>query len=190
MVAAEDRDSFRSFLDDHDFEQVDSHEKSWFYDTEVVEFEKRLAPTQPIGFDLLVNGLGCRQTGAQWSFEYLREHSRTREISGGTSSTVARAVEGPLLVAAKIHSGRETDFRDVVAIAPEIDLDAVTPHLHRGDDDELCQQLHRGVEILDSDDLRHGFRSEFGASSVSTETIERVQKYLNTQIHQLESNSQ
>jgi hypothetical protein len=31
----------------------------------VIGFEKRLTPQQPIGFDLLVNGLGCRQTEAQ-----------------------------------------------------------------------------------------------------------------------------
>jgi len=39
--------------------------KKWVSDTEVIGFEKRLTPQQPIGFDLLVNGLGCRQTEAQ-----------------------------------------------------------------------------------------------------------------------------
>jgi len=40
---------------------------------------------------------------------------------------------GQSLVAAKLQR-RETDLRDVLAVA-EIDLDAVTPHLRRGDDD-------------------------------------------------------
>jgi len=49
-------------LERQGFEETDSHAKEWFYDTKVIEYEKRLTPQQPIGFDLPVNGLGCRQT--------------------------------------------------------------------------------------------------------------------------------
>jgi hypothetical protein len=42
-------------------------------------------------------------------------------------TTTARVIDGAVLVAAKLHSGRETDLRDVLAVAEEIDLDAVTP---------------------------------------------------------------
>jgi len=47
-------------------------------------------------------------------------------------------------------------------VAEEIDLDAVTPHLRRGDDDALREQLERGLEILESDELKHGFRVTSG----------------------------
>jgi hypothetical protein len=94
-------------------------------------------------------------------------------------------VDGTVLVAAKLHSGRETDLRDVLAIAEEIDLDAVTPHLHRGDGDSLRAQLERGVEILESDELRHGFRSDFGASTVSESTVADLKEYLSVQIDRL-----
>jgi len=43
-------------------------------------------------------------------------------------TTTARVIDGTVLVAAKLHSGRETDLRDVLAVAEEIDLNAVTPH--------------------------------------------------------------
>ena len=152
VVALEAKAEFVEFLETHGFKETDSHAKEWFYDTEVVEYEKRLAPQQPIGFDLLVNGLGCRQTEAQWSFDYLYDHSRKQEVSGGTKTTTARVIDGAVLVAAKLHSGRETDLRDALAIAEEIDLATVTPHLHRGDDDALRAQLEHGVDILESDD--------------------------------------
>ena len=84
------------------------------------------------------------------------------------------------------HSGRETELRDVLAIAEEIDLDAVTPHLRRGDDDALWEQLERGLEILESDELKHGFRSDFGASAVSTETVTALQEYLSAQVDELD----
>jgi len=60
-------------------------------------------------------------------------------------------------------------------VAEEIDLDAVTPHLRRGDDDALREQLERGLEILESDELKHGFRSDFGASVVAEETVSALQ---------------
>jgi len=185
VVLPEEKAAVVEFLETRDFEETDSHAKEWIYDTEVVEYEKRLSPQQPIGFDLLVNGLGCRQTEAQWSFDYLHKHSAQQEISGGTATTTARVVDGAVLVAAKLHSGRETDLRDVLAIAEEIDLDAVTPHLHRGDGDSLRAQLERGVEILESDELRHGFRSDFGASAVSESTVADLKEYLSVQIDRL-----
>lgn len=182
VVASERRDAFESFLESRGFELTDSHEKDWFYETEVVEYEKRLAPKQPIGFDLMVNGLGCRQTEAQWSFDYLHDHSSVRESSAGMVTTTARIVDGAVLVATKLHSAREGDLRDAVAIAEEIDLDDVTPHLHRGDEHALVTQLERGLEILERDEFEHGFRSDFGATSVSEETVSVLKTYLGQQV--------
>lgn len=178
VAAPDDKDEFVAFLEAHGFERIASHEKDWSRTIEVVEYEKRLAPRQPIGFDLLVNGLGCRQTEAQWSFDYLLRHSDERDVSGARTRTTAPVVDGSLLVAAKLHSGRETDLRDVLAVAETIDLDAVTPHLMRGDEQALRSQLERGLEILESEELRHGFRSDFGASTVSEGTIRAVRDYI------------
>jgi len=185
VVAPEAKAALVDLLEHRGFGKTDSHAKEWFYDTEVIEYEKRLTPQQPIGFDLLVNGLGCRQTEAQWSFDYLYDHSHQQEVSGGTVATTARVIDGAVLIAAKLHSGRETDLRDVLAVAEEIDLDSVTPHLRRGDDDALREQLERGLEIVESDELKHGFRSDFGASAISEETVTALQEYLSVQIGQL-----
>jgi len=185
VVAPDTKAEFAEFLERQDFEKTDSHAKEWFYDTEVIEYEKRLTPQQPIGFDMLVNGLGCRQTEAQWSFDYLYDHSHQQEVSGGTVTTTARVTNGAVLVAAKLHSGRETDLRDVLAVAEEIDLDTVTPHLQRGDKSALREQLRRGLEIVESDELKHGYRSDFGASAVSEETVSALQQYLSSQIEKL-----
>lgn len=132
-----------------------------------------------------MNGLGCRQTEAQWSFDYLYEHSTEQDVSSGMTATTARVINGAVLVAAKLHSGRESDLRDVLAVAEEVELDAVTPHLHRGDEEALRAQLERGLDILESEELKHGFRSDFGSSAVSEETITSLREYLSNQIDQL-----
>jgi hypothetical protein len=185
VVAPDAKVDFVEFLERRGFEKTDSHAKEWVYDIEVVEYEKRLTPQQPIGFDLLVNGLGCRQTEAQWSFDYLSDHSHQQEVRGGTVKTTASVIDGAVLVAVKLHSGRETDLRDVLAVAEEIDLDAVTPHLRRGDDDALREQLESGLEIIESDELKHGYRSDFGTSAVSEETVTALQEYLSARIEDL-----
>jgi len=186
VVAPDDTQSFETFLESNGFERIARQEKHWEYATAVIEYEKRPAPNRPIGVDLLVNGLGCRQTEAQWSFEYLRGHSSERQIHGQSNSTTARVVDGSVLAAAKLHSGRATDIRDVVAIAEDVDLDDVTAHLRRGDGEALCQQLVRGRETLDGDDFKHGFRSDFGASEVKAETVQRLRRYLAERIDELD----
>lgn len=186
VVAPADTETFEQFLQSSDFERIDRHEKHWRYATAVIEYERRLAPTRPIGVDLLVNGLGCRQTEAQWSFEHLYEHSTERTVSGQTVSTETRVVDGPVLVAAKLHSARSADLRDAVAVTEEIDLENVTAHLLRGDEEALQAQLQRGLDILDSEDFEHGFRSDFGASTVQEETVERLRGYLDERIDELD----
>jgi hypothetical protein len=114
VVAPGSKADFVEFLEQQGFEETDSHAKEWFYDTEVIEYEKRLTPQQPIGFDLLVNGLGCRQTEAQWSSNYLYGHSHQQEVSGSTVTTTGRVIDGPLPVS----------FRVVVTITPKSRLEA------------------------------------------------------------------
>lgn len=185
VVASESKEAFAAFLENRGFEKTDAHQKDWRYATEVIEYKKYLAPRRPIGFDLLVNGLGCRQTGAQWSYDYLTAHSHERTVSTATTATTAQTIDGAVLVAAKLHSGRETDLRDVLAIGKEIDFDTVMPHLLRGEESALRDQLDRGVDLLDSDELRHGFQSDFGGSTVSEMTVARLRKYLSARIEQL-----
>lgn len=134
VVTPNAKEEFGEFLESLGFEKSDSHAKKWFYDTEVVKYEKRLHPPTAIGFDQLVNELGCRQTQTQQSFEYLYDHSQQEEVSGGTRTTTARVIDGAVPVAAILYSGRETDRRDVLTIAEEIDLETFTPHHQRGDD--------------------------------------------------------
>ena len=114
VVAPDSKADFVEFLERRDFEETDSHAKEWFYDTEVIEYEKRLTPQQPIGFDLLVNGLGCRQTEVQWSSDYLYDHSDQQEMSGSTSDDDGQSHRWGSPGGGQLHSGRKTDLRDVL----------------------------------------------------------------------------
>lgn len=54
------------------------------YSREIEFFERTEELPHPVGVDILVNWLGCRQTEAEWSFDYLRKHSTPTTISGGS----------------------------------------------------------------------------------------------------------
>lgn len=184
VIAPEEYDEVVEFLEAHDFERVDELEvppEETRYNREMELFERSDGLVHPVGVDLLVNGLGCRQTEAEWSFEYLCEHSTEQTISGGSRSTTARTANGEVLVAAKLHSSRPTDLADVLAAVPEIDLEMVSMHLHRGDEEALHSQLADAREFIENDGLDHRFKSLFGQSAVSQNEIEALLDFLEAQ---------
>ncbi len=186
VISIEVKEKISEFLENNQFELRRKHKKDWFYDREVEEYKKSLSSEFPVGIDLLVNGLGCRQTDAEWSFEYLYEHSSKREVKAGVNRTLARVLDPEVLIAVKLHSGRETDIRDVTALVKDSDLEDVTEHLHRGEEKTVKRQLEKAVQILSQDDLKHGYKSDFGESSVPVDSIKRLRDYISEQVEWLE----
>ncbi|SDK15907.1 Uncharacterised nucleotidyltransferase [Halovenus aranensis] len=185
VIAPEDYDELVDFLEEHNFERTDELEvlpEETIYNREIELFGRTEGLVHPIGVDVLVNGLGCRQTEAEWSFEYLRNHSTVTTISGGSKSTTARAADGEILVAAKLHSARETDLADVLAMVPEIDFQKVESHLYRGDEEVLQSQLNEAKKFVEEGGLDHRFKSLFGKSAASPEDIDALVSFLDRQL--------
>ena len=184
VIAPEDYDEVVTFLEEHDFERDEELEvppDETVYNREIELFERSEGLVHPVGVDVLVNGLGCRQTKAEWSFEYLREHSTEQTISGGSRLTTARTADGEVLVAAKLHSGRPTDLADVLAAVPEIDFETVAKHLHRGDEEALRSQLDEARKFIENEGLDHRFKSLFGRSTASQDDIKKLLSFLDAQ---------
>ena len=184
VIAPDDYDEVVTFLEEHDFERDEELEvppDETIYNREIELFERSEGLAHPVGVDVLVNGLGCRQTKAEWSFEYLREHSTEQTISGGSRLTTARTADGEVLVAAKLHSGRPTDLADVLAAVPEIDFETVAKHLHRGDEEALRSQLNEARKFIENEGLDHRFKSLFGRSTASQDDIKKLLSFLDAQ---------
>ena len=184
VIAPEDYDEVVTFLEEHDFERDEELEvppDETIYNREIELFERSEGLVHPVGVDVLVNGLGCRQTKAEWSFEYLREHSTEQTISDGSRLTTARTADGEVLVAAKLHSGRPTDLADVLAAVPEIDFETVAKHLHRGDEEALRSQLDEARKFIENEGLDHRFKSLFGRSTASQDDVEELLNFLDAQ---------
>lgn len=185
VIAPGAYDSLVSFLEEKGFERTDSFEvppEETIYSREIELFQLSEGLPHPVGVDVLVNGLGCRQTGAEWSFEYLRAHSSETTISGGTRETTVQAAEGAVLVAAKLHSARPTDLADVLAAVPAIDFETVASHLHRGDEKALQDQLREAKAFIEDGGLDHRFKSMFGQSSASSDDIDALVNFIEQQL--------
>ena len=184
VIAPDDYDEVVTFLEEHDFERDEELEvplDETVYNREIELFERSEGLVHPVGVDVLVNGLGCRQTKAEWSFEYLREHSTEQTISGGSRLTTARTADGEVLVAAKLHSGRPTDLADVLAAVPEIDFETVAKHLHRGDEEALRSQLDEARKFIENEGLDNRFKSLFGRSTASQDDVKELLSFLDAQ---------
>lgn len=173
-------DEFTEVLEENGFEEVVDRELD-SYCGRYLAFEKN--EELPVTIDLLVNGLQCRQTTAAWSYTYFKQHSTTAEIEGSELTVEARIPEKELLVAVKLHSGRLTDARDAVALAPDLDLDELETHLDRGDHEKLEQFLNRVASIIAGDDFENAFKGVFQQRTLPEENIDKLQQFIQDRLH-------
>lgn len=174
---------YDSFLADHDYERANEYETSALYEGRFIQYTKDVG--NPVSIELMVNALRCRQTDAEWSYRYLDQQSQPATV-GQTLTVETRIPEQELLVAIKLHSGRLTDVRDVVAAATDADFDRVETHLHRGDPAALNSQLEHMVEQLTDESFADAFKGEFQQNTLPEDDIERVRTFLDNQQEHLE----
>lgn len=176
-------DDYGTFLVDQGYERTSEHDTSGIYEGRFVQYSKDVG--NPVSIELMVNALRCRQTNAEWSYRYLDQHARPVTV-GRTLSVETRIPERELFLAIKLHSGRFTDARDVVAAATEADFDRVETHLHRGDPESLADQLAGISEQLAAESFIDAFQGEFQQQTVPEATIDRVREFLAAQQERLQ----
>jgi hypothetical protein len=178
VIRDEDLDAFAEILQDRGYAKAIDKDLD-VYGGRFVAYEQDAE--LPVSIDLLVNGLTSRQTDATWRYDYLREHAAPREIQGSEQAVTAHVPEKELLIAVKLHSGRLTDVRDVVALAENADFDAVTTHWDRGDVDRRGDVLADALATLTSADFADAFKGVFSRQETPEHMIERVRTFLTAQ---------
>jgi hypothetical protein len=132
----------------------------------------------PVRFDLLVNALVSRETGAAWSFDYIKEHSSVTTITGVSASVNCRIPERELLIAFKIHSARKADVRDIVMLAENSDTDKISKHLRRGKIEILRGQISKVIESINDPNLVDSLKGAFRMTASVMKQIEKARKIL------------
>ena len=182
VIPSEACDEYRDLLADHGYEFTKDYESSGMYGGEMIQFRKEVSGNS-IEVELLVDALGCRQTDAEWGYDYLHRYS-TREVIRGTrpeNELATRIAEPELLVALKLHSGRPQDARDAVAVAADADFERIASHLFRGDANALAGSLDRVLDETGRAQFDDSFKGVFGLTNLPTERIDAVRDFLERQ---------
>jgi predicted nucleotidyltransferase len=175
VIQGGDVNEFTTVLEDAGFEEVQDTELD-VYGGRYMAYEKDRE--LPVTIDLLVNSLHCRQTSASWSYDYFRKHSITKGITGTEQNIRASIPEMELLIAVKLHSGRKTDARDVVALAENIDTRQLRRHLDRGDREKLEEVLDQVYSTVSSDNFQDSFKGVFQQGSLPRRKIQKIQGFI------------
>lgn len=177
VIAADQFDRFAAILRDEGYERIED------VDLEAGRFIAfQRVDDLPVTVDVMVRAVQSRETGAVWRYEELMREATRVTIEGSERSVTVRIPATEALLAMKLHSGRLTDARDVVALADDVDFDRVAAALDRGDDEQLRAVLERVRDTIGSEDFRDAYKGVFTAEDLPEDRIAAVQAFLTQQI--------
>ncbi|PIN93104.1 hypothetical protein COU61_01050 [Candidatus Pacearchaeota archaeon CG10_big_fil_rev_8_21_14_0_10_35_13] len=128
----------------------------------------------PVDIDLLINGLVSRTTEATWSYDYIKKNSVKRKLN----SSEFLIPEKELLIAMKLHSGRLSDIRDIVALMP-CDKEKLKKHLLIGNQEKLLESIKKQLAFLNKPQFDDSFKGIFGPFSLIEKNVRETKELLN-----------
>ena len=159
VLKKDDLEKFEELLRYHKLEKTIVKKLDHVYASEFIRYETKQQP--PASFDLLINGLGSRTTYASFSLELLEQHSRKRKVIGTEKEVTLLVPDPEVLIALKIHSGRLTDFRDIVALCHNINLEIVRKLIMVGNTAVVKQNIQKLLGLLERKEFMDSFKGVF-----------------------------
>lgn len=138
-------------------------------------YEKRIESTLPVYIDLLINGIGIRQTGGFLSYQLLQENTEMRTISGVQKEITIRVPKREVLVALKLHAGRLTDLRDIASLTYNLDHHLLQQLITIGDTKRVKEHIDKLISLLDNKSFIDSFKGVF-LEKQYTIRIEEIKK--------------
>ncbi len=173
IVQEKDVEEFGKILEKEGYAMRYEKKISLLYGENFKRYLKKMK-NLPVCVDLLINGLVSRTTDATWSFTYVKKNS-TEGVLNGLQFSIPRK---ELLIAMKLHSGRLSDIRDVVALMP-CDKEELKKHLFNGDAEKLKVSIRKQAAFLDKPQFDDSFKGIFGIQAYQEENVEAARALMN-----------
>ncbi|MFH1053975.1 MAG: hypothetical protein V1740_06170 [Candidatus Woesearchaeota archaeon] len=157
VIKREDFKKFKKILNENGFVETISKELENIYSTEFKRFEKKKELS--VSVDLLIDGMGIRQTGSAISFEKLYENSEIKKIIGIEKEIKVRIPIKEMIIALKVQAGRLTDFRDIVALSEDFDPEKVKELM--GGNKQVNENLDKILLLLEEKGFMDSFKGVF-----------------------------
>lgn len=167
---------FERVLEERGYAKERDVEVSEVYDGQFVEFEKQVGDYS-VSFDAPVGSVGCRQTDAEWSYEYLEDHSTVESLEVAPDLE-ARIPKPALLFGLKLQSGRLADARDLVVVGNHANWKDIKRHLLRGDIEKLKANITGVIGELESEHFRDSFHGVFQQNELDETDVDELSAFL------------
>lgn len=178
VVKRNDMEKFTLILAKNKFVKTIFKQLENEYSSQFVRYEKK--DELPVSFDMLIDGLGVRQTNAAFGYDLLRSYSEKKKIRGIEKEVVLLVPRRELLVAMKLHAGRATDLRDVAALCKGLDLALIRKVIQRGDTAPVKESIAKLISLLDNTDFINSFKGIFLEKKydLDTQEIKKLRKLI------------
>jgi len=170
VIQENDLPKFEKFLLKEGYSICYEKEIALLYGEKFKRFRKKMNDL-PVDVDLLINGLVSRTTDATWSFENIEKNSQRRRLDNLEFLTPIRE----LLISMKMHSGRLSDIRDIVALMP-CDKNKLREFLLRGNLSNLKDSVKKQLSFLEKPQFDDSFKGIFGIKVYNKKEIEFAKK--------------
>lgn len=170
VILEEDFLKFEKLLSKEGYFVSYEKEITLLYGENFKRFRKKINDL-PVDVDLLINGLVSRTTDSAWSFESIDRNSHERELSNLKFLTPIKE----LLISMKMHSGRLSDIRDIVALMP-CDKNKLKGFLLRGNLSNLKKSIKKQLLFLEKPQFDDSFKGIFGIQAYNQKDVEFAKK--------------
>ena len=178
VMRIEDKAQFEEILKKKGFIKTIVKDLDHLYAPEFIRYE--LKGKLPVSIDLLVGGIGSRTTEASFSFEQLKKHTEKKKIIGIEKEVIVQIPKKEILIVLKLHSGRLTDFRDIAALAKNIDFSIIEGIIWQGKIDIVKENIRKLVSLLDKKEFMDSFKGVFMEKKydIDSEEIKKLKTLL------------
>ena len=178
IIKKEDLKKFEEILKKNKFNNSISKELEHIYASEFKRYETKEKPSASI--DILINGIGSRTTNASFSLEQIEKHSKKRKIIGMEKEIIAIVPNKEIIIALKIHSGRLTDFRDIVALCQNIEIEIIKEYTKIGNKNILRENIKKLLELIEKKEFIDSFKGVFQEKkyNIDLNEVKKLKKLL------------
>ena len=173
VIKKENEEEFKKILEKEGYKQSYSKEISTIYWENFIRLEKKINNLS-ICIDFMINGLVSRSTDASWSFDYVNKNSEIRNIENIQFIVPTKE----LLIAMKLHSGRISDTKDIVALSKNTYVKTILAHVLRGKTEKLKSNAKISLNYVKSKNFKDSFQGIFGIKAYNKELIKNTEEML------------
>ena len=181
VILEEDFLKFEKLLSKEGYSISYEKEIALLYGENFKRFMKKMN-NLPVDVDLLINGLVSRTTDSTWSFENINKNSIKRKLDTIDFLTPIKE----LLISMKMHSGRLSDTRDIVALMP-CDKNKLKEFLLRGNLNNLKNSIRKQVSFLEKPQFDDSFKGIFGIHVYNKKDVESAKKLFNELLEEIKN---